>query len=102
MKNGKKTEKKRKFKKKLKFEKRIRPFPFFEICVFFPAIFRQFSGNFPAIFRFSKRNPFLIFSKNGQKTDKKRRQNFFFKFLKISKNVKTGKKTEKNGFPILF
>ena len=49
MKNGKKTEKKRKFKKKLKFEKRIRPFPFFEICVFFPAIFRQFSGNFPAI-----------------------------------------------------
>ena len=54
-----------------------------------------------------KRNPFLEeriwkknskntnFSKNGQKTDKKRRQKFFFKFLKISKNVKTGKKTEK-------
>ena len=41
-----------------------------------------------------------------QKTDKKRIKNgdkiFFFKFLKISKNVKTGKKTEKNGFPILF
>jgi len=77
LKNGKKTEKKRKFKKKLKFEKRIRPFPFFEICVFFPAIFRQFSGNFPAIFRFSKTQSvfcYLFFlKKNGQKTEKKRK-----------------------------
>ena len=94
MKNGKNPEKKRKYKKNGKkrkkdgnLEKRIRPFPFFEISVFF----QHFSGNFPFFFRFSKRNPFLFFfkirTKNGKKTEILKNANcricFFFRFTPV-------------------
>ena len=126
LKNGKLPENCRKIagklpEKKRKFQKTEMDGSVFQISVFFKFafFFRQFSGNFPAIFRFSKTQSVFCYLFFLKKTDKKRKKNGNFKKRKWTDPVfyvshrflfrffsgffpaffkKSGKMPEKNGF----